>query len=398
MVKPVRKRKVPVRYESAGNQELGEVLQNDIGPSPKQIRTNENRRMSDQRIGEEGTPRSLEIIRNEEIREDREKDIVEINPRKLLRKPRNGQILLKLTRVIGVLTQKVNELGNAIELHKKPNSSGEREIEVNTGVAESSDYRTVQDTLINETELDEQEGMSKSEYRNVIYNVRNINIEKPKFGDKTEIHPVTFIEDLEVYLKRTAKEGKELDLIRDCLVGNARDWARVYKGRWKGVEDFKIDFLATFWGEKDQNELRRTIVQGSWNRTQTPSMLNYFLQLIGRAQMLNFKFPEKQLIADIIRHYPRYIQQNWITSKIESIIETAEFLRNMDDINRQEPNHYIPEVQNKAKERRGLEQYQQGYRNWQKPNINNNKKANDKVQTSVIEISTDEVRDNVTLN
>lgn len=86
----------------------------------------------------------------------------------------------------------------------------------------------------------------------------------------------------------------------------ARDWARIYRGRWTGLEDFKSDFLATYWGENEQNELRRTVSSGFWDRQKSPSMLSYFLKLAGRAQKLTYKLPEKQLVSDIVRHYPKY--------------------------------------------------------------------------------------------
>lgn len=208
--------------------------------------------------------------------------------------------------------------------------------------------------------------LSEQEYRHVTYNIRNLNIEKPKFGDKSDMQPMTFLEDLESYLRKTSKDGNELDIITECLVGNARDWARIYKERWTGFEDFKSDFLATFWGDKDQSELRRSIVQGTWNRNKSQSMLSHFLQITGKAQMLSFKIPEKQLIADVIRHYPRSIQQSWVTAKLETIIGTAEFLKSMDDISMQEPHVYYNEGKTKDVETRKKE-YQRYFNKWQPP-------------------------------
>jgi hypothetical protein len=78
-------------------------------------------------------------------------------------------------------------------------------------------------------------------------------------------------------------------------------------------------------------------VHGAWDKTKEPSMHNYFIQIMGRAKMLSYVVPERQLISDIMRHYPRYIQQAFVTSTPATILEAAEFLRSLDEVNKQEP-------------------------------------------------------------
>lgn len=212
----------------------------------------------------------------------------------------------------------------------------------------------------------ETRALTNEECRNITYNVRNLNLEKPKFGNKPSDQPVTFLEDLEIYLKKTSKEGKEIDLVLECLTDDARDWARIYKKRWVTIEDFKVDFLATYWGENDQSELRRNIVQGCWDKQKNPSMLNYFLRIAGRAQMLNYKIPEKQLVEDVIRHYPKYVQQVWVIAKVDTIQGMAEFLRNMDTIGKQEAHNYSTSNQATGVEKK-IREHQQKFQRWQKP-------------------------------
>lgn len=174
---------------------------------------------------------------------------------------------------------------------------------------------------------------------------------------------MTFLEELTSYVRKSARDGNELELILECLQEEARDWARVYKERWRTVDDFKTDFLATFWGENEQSELRRQIVQGVWDRKKSASMLSHFLNITGQARMLAYQIPERQLISDVIRHYPKYVQQAWVTRKTTNLIETAEFLRSMDAIMRQEAHVYTqPRVSEKKRE------LQNHYNNnWQLP-------------------------------
>lgn len=318
---------------------------------------------------------------------DSERNIVEQTekrPRLLTRKPERkekpevgvGVVYRMLRRTVGSLTSKLNEISEEVKNNKSSienlvvnQSTSVESIENQTrseGYLANDQLNALEVETIKESEEGQEKGLSNEQYRNAIYNVRNLNIEKPKFGDKNVVHPVTFLEDLENYLRKASKEGKELDLIQECLVGDAREWARIYKGRWKNVEDFKIDFLATYWGENEQSELRRSIVQGCWDRKVTPSMLNHFLRITGRAQMLSYKLPEKQMVTDVIRHYPRYVQQVWATSNIDTIIGTAEFLRSMDDINKQDAHVYTTPEPTKNFEKKRNE-IQQSYRNWQKP-------------------------------
>lgn len=215
-----------------------------------------------------------------------------------------------------------------------------------------------------------QQTLTTKESKSIVYNIRNLNLEKPKFGNSEKTHPITFLENLTTYLKKMDQGGSELELVKECLIEEAKDWARVYQERWTNFEEFKTDFLNTFWGENEQSIIRRNIVQGCWDRQKEPSMLNYFLKISSQAQMLNYKIPEKQLLQDIIRHYPKNIQQVWITSKIQNLLEMAEFLKNMDLIAKQETHQYSSAKTNNNRQfekKRG--QIRQNYQNWKRPEM-----------------------------
>lgn len=80
--------------------------------------------------------------------------------------------------------------------------------------------------------------------------------------------------------------------------------------------------------------------------------------------MLTYQIPENQLISDVIRHYPKYVQQNWAASKVSTIIEMAEFLRNMDDINKQEAHPYIQPTASMSRQNEKRKENQVAYRQW----------------------------------
>lgn len=179
----------------------------------------------------------------------------------------------------------------------------------------------------------------EGEHKKIVYSITNMSSHKPKFGghdDKDgkgrEVHPVTFIEDLTSYLRKMSGQGQELDIVQECLSGEARNWSRIYKERWENYEDFKRDFLETFWGEVEQNKVRRDIVSNRWERKEHPKMLSHFLKLAGQVKLLTYKIPERQLVSDIMRHYPKQVQQLWALTRNESILAATDFLRQMDNI------------------------------------------------------------------
>ncbi|KAI5635290.1 hypothetical protein NE865_11982 [Phthorimaea operculella] len=85
--------------------------------------------------------------------------------------------------------------------------------------------------------------------KRIVYSITNLNQDKPKFGGHNyrtkagvKVHPVTFLEDLTAYLKKIPAhtlENKELDIVQECLLDQARDWSRIYKDRWTTFQDFK---------------------------------------------------------------------------------------------------------------------------------------------------------------
>lgn len=159
--------------------------------------------------------------------------------------------------------------------------------------------------------------------------------DRPKFPGKREIHPITFLEDLEMYLKKLPDQGNIIDDIMVCLEGDARNWARIYRNRWYNYSNFREDFLQTYWGETEQSILRRKIICDRWDSNRTRSMLEHFLLYMGQAKMLTNPPQEEQLVNDIIRHFPKEIQYMWILRKGTNTIDAAEFLRRFDTVENQ---------------------------------------------------------------
>lgn len=141
--------------------------------------------------------------------------------------------------------------------------------------------------------------------------VIDVRTDRPRYPGKYGIHPVSFIEDLSSYLRRLPNKELTIDNIIGCLEGDIRKWARIYKDRWANEDDFKHDFLDAYWGEAEQNELRRAIVNGTWDREENKTMVGHFVSLVGQAKMMTRPLPEWQIVDDLLRHFPRKVQYTW---------------------------------------------------------------------------------------
>lgn len=233
-----------------------------------------------------------------------------------------------LRRTVGLIDAKINKLEERIT---STSTSTDDQLSTSTrGTAAS-----MVDTDTRQPYISTLPQNPETTARQVIYAMPNV-AERPRYPGKQGTHPVTFIEDLTAYLNKRSAVGNNIDIIIECLEGETRDWARIYKERWTGFEDFKKDFMSTYWGEAEQNELRRKIVHNSWDKTTHPTMLGHFISLAGQAKMLSYTIPEKQLIDDIIGHFPKHIQYSWAVNSSTTILDAAEFLRKMDNINNHE--------------------------------------------------------------
>lgn len=231
-----------------------------------------------------------------------------------------------LRRTIGLIDAKINRLDERIttahvsaEDHQSTSTGG-----TTTSTLGSGNRQPSTSTLPINPEMTTQQ---------IFYAVPNV-AERPRYPGKRGTHPVTFVEDLTAYLNKRPAVGDNIETIIECLEGEARDWARIYKERWTGFKDFKRDFMSTYWGEAEQNALRRKIVHNTWDKTKHPTMLGHFISLAGQAKMLHYPIPEKQLVDDIIGHFPKHVQYSWAVNPSSTILDATEFLRKVDNINK----------------------------------------------------------------
>ncbi|GLV61260.1 hypothetical protein CBL_21087 [Carabus blaptoides fortunei] len=133
-------------------------------------------------------------------------------------------------------------------------------------------------------------------------------------------------------MSRTSRRLKvpselHLEMARDCLTGESIDWAEVYSGCWSSYNDFKTDFLHTYWSDTAQNKVRHKISTDRWDVKKTPSVLNHLAYHVSQHKMLTNQMPEPVFVSEVIRHFPVHLQSLWQVMGENTITDLTEFLR-----------------------------------------------------------------------
>lgn len=153
----------------------------------------------------------------------------------------------------------------------------------------------------------------------------------PNFGG-LRTNPMSFIQELEKYFKKVnIPEAQQLEVALDCLVGSARNWATIYRRVWQNFDNFRSDFVRTYWSEQEQQKLRHRILTETWTNDKF-TMTDHFAYFVNMAEQLTAPFSETELVSHLIRHYPVHIQSLWLLSRKTTLADVADFLRQQENI------------------------------------------------------------------
>lgn len=155
--------------------------------------------------------------------------------------------------------------------------------------------------------------------------------EKPTFSGLSEETAPLFLRDLQKFGKVFNLSDKALlELAQECLKGDAETWATLYEDSWRTFSDFRKSFLDSFWTENKQREIRCKIGSGSYRKESGVSMLVHFGKYIALAKQLTTPIAEPLLVAEMMRHFPSYIQSLWRFKGVNTIAAAVELLTTQD--------------------------------------------------------------------
>lgn len=157
--------------------------------------------------------------------------------------------------------------------------------------------------------------------------------DKPKFMGTPKENPVIFLNVLQTYGKTLFLDDERmLKLAQECLKGSAKPWTAIFKDSWRTFDDFKRDFLATYWTLNKQREVRLRICNNKYEPRDGQSMLAYFSSYVNQAYMLQPRIPDDELLSELVRHFSPNIQIQWIGRQDKSIKTFAQFLIEQESI------------------------------------------------------------------
>lgn len=176
--------------------------------------------------------------------------------------------------------------------------------------------------------------------------------EKPTFSGGTQ-NPIAFLEDLKDYIKRT-KRTDTMMVVKESLKIGAKSWMKLYSKRWNNMEDFERDFIANYWGDICQKNMRRRLSDAVWEPKRGTTMLGHFAKYWELAKALKITDTPLGVINEIMRHFPKETQALWFSREQGDELDAAEFLRKLDNM--------VCAPQDKNTDKRGRDGRQENFR------------------------------------
>lgn len=190
---------------------------------------------------------------------------------------------------------------------------------------------------------------------------------KPIF-DGFNVNPMRFLEDLERYIVKM-NIADSLGMAKECLIKDARNWAKIFEQSWITYDNFKTDYLEQYWGKEAQDKAKRKLNNGKWNQTQAKTMFNYYAELLSEAKQLTNYLSEESIVEEIMKHFPEDIRKLWSTTSLKGAASAARFLRNVEGAS--EPSRHTQNIRPqfdhqkpKAPRVAAIENIRKRYNNW----------------------------------
>lgn len=157
-------------------------------------------------------------------------------------------------------------------------------------------------------------------------NLRCIERESPKFTKIGDRNPKEFIGELEKYLKQCQSQlgprfnrDVEMGVVKAAMEDQAANWYRIREEEFKSFRDFSREFIKTFWGAKEQGEMRRELYQGRYNNKLGITREEYVLKKVNQFKQLDDLRDNRTIIGVICRQMDMEIAESVIVHDIDDL-------------------------------------------------------------------------------
>ncbi|XP_031340992.1 uncharacterized protein LOC116169104 [Photinus pyralis] len=156
----------------------------------------------------------------------------------------------------------------------------------------------------------------------IIYKADHLLHQKPKKfdGNIWTIHPVSFLEGLENYLRHFDKKDEtKLSYAKEMVEGNAKAWADLNRNNWKTWEEFKDAFIKNYWSEEVQGKIRLQIATPRLYQAKFGKYTDHVWFWVNKTNHLQPPMRESQLVDALSRHFPREVEHILIGSAVNTV-------------------------------------------------------------------------------
>jgi hypothetical protein len=115
-----------------------------------------------------------------------------------------------------------------------------------------------------------------------------------------------------IKLKNIPDEGKMIFAYRSLNGTMSKQWAETIINRISSYDNFKQEFLSTWWSTSHQSLVKCSLYQDKYNKQSNLSLSAHFLKYTTMASYLNPKLSDIEIIEAIRYHYPLNIQRDML--------------------------------------------------------------------------------------
>ncbi|XP_069672047.1 uncharacterized protein [Periplaneta americana] len=192
-------------------------------------------------------------------------------------------------------------------------------------VGENQDPRNQEQCNLNI--VNERSSLGRPQYPTHIIN----EIGYPVFDEVEFSNPHCYIRELETYFHvKGVPEELKMTVVRKSLRGRPLNWVLVALDAQVSYGEFKTKFSDRYWGQRQQQKIRKEINDSRFDAKKGISMIDYFMELVKKGKSLNPPMPDSELIQTIISHYPENIRYNLIIAGPRDFGETIDLLTALD--------------------------------------------------------------------
>jgi hypothetical protein len=154
----------------------------------------------------------------------------------------------------------------------------------------------------------------------------------PQFDEAKDTNPVYHIRQLDEFMRfRGVPKALQLAVAHRSMTGQmSRQWAETVNWNLKDYQEFRREFLNTFWSSARQSLVKCRLYQGKYNRNSGLSPSAYFLQQATIASYLEPRLSETEIVEAVRFHYPVQIQRTMLSNQLNSIRDTLDLLKRVE--------------------------------------------------------------------